>query len=480
MIEDLAARKLDVDLLARELGNWRTAGVSGPAYLGLADGLRLLVIDGRIPVGAQLPSERALCQALHVSRTTVTAAYNLLREDGYLQARRGARGITALPTTPITADTPKAPTLSLAEATLAAPAAATLDALTHAVHDAAPYLHDIGIELTGVPELREAIAQRYCDRGLPTDPEQVMVTSGALQATGLILATFTRPGDRVLVEQPTYHGALSAISATGARPVPVAMTETGWELDAVDAAMRQLNPALAYLIPDNQNPTGLTMPAHDRARLARIITETRTRTIVDETISDIWLDEAPPPPLASYLSGRRDLVITIGSVSKSFWGGLRIGWIRAERDTLAGIAALRPAVDMGTAIIDQLASAHLLRRTDELLPHRRELLRRRRELLDSLLAEHLPDWTASRSQGGMSLWVALPSPMSSALSAAASRLGLTIPAGPRFGVDGTLERFIRVPYTLPDDRLREAILLLARAWHSVTGGTAPQSRAVVV
>ncbi|MGB8403287.1 MAG: GntR family transcriptional regulator, partial [Mycobacterium sp.] len=75
MIEDVADRKLDVDLLARELGNWRTAGASGPAYLGLADGLRLLVIDGRVPVGAQLPSERALSDALHVSRTTVTAAY---------------------------------------------------------------------------------------------------------------------------------------------------------------------------------------------------------------------------------------------------------------------------------------------------------------------------------------------------------------------------------------------------------------------
>lgn len=480
MADDLAARKLDVDLLARELGNWRTAGASGPAYLGLAAGLRLLVVDGRVPVGAQLPSERALCDALRVSRTTVTAAYNHLREDGYLQARRGARSITALPTRAVTAETSASATLSLAEAALAAPAAATLEALTDAVHDVAPYLRDIGIELSGVPELRRAIAQRYCDRGLPTEPDQIMVTSGALHATALVLATYTRPADRVLVEQPTYHGALSAISATGARPVPVGMTEDGWELGAVDAAMRQLNPALAYLIPDNHNPTGHTMSAGDRARLARIITETRTRTIIDETISDIWLDEPPPPPLASYLTGRRDLVITIGSVSKSFWGGLRIGWIRAERDTLGAIAALRPAVDMGTAIIDQLAAARLLHRADELLPPRRELLRHRRELLNSLLAEHLPDWVPNGSSGGMSLWIALPTPMSSALSAAASRLGLTIPAGPRFGVDGTLERFIRVPYTLPDHRLREAIELLTHAWRGVTGGSAPEARALVV
>lgn len=480
MADGVSGHKLDVDLLTRELGNWRTANGSGPAYLGLADGLRLLVIDGRVPVGAQLPSERALSEALRVSRTTVTAAYTQLREDGYLQARRGARSTTALPAAPIRTDQPAPASLSLAEAAMAAPVAATLEAFTHAVHDATPYLHDIGIELSGVPELRRAIAQRYCDRGLPTEPDQVMVTSGALHAIGLVLATYTRPGDRVLVEQPTYHGVLSAIAATGARPVPVGMTTNGWELAALQAAMRQLNPSLTYLVLDNHNPTGMSMPAPDRQRLARIIAETRTRTVIDETVSDIWLDEPPPPPLASFFTARSDLVITIGSVSKSYWGGLRIGWIRADRAALASLSAVRPAVDMGTAIVEQLAAARLLDRADQILPHRRELLRDRRELLKSLLQEHLPDWVPSDSRGGMSLWIQLPAPMSSALSAAASRLGLTIPAGPRFGVDGTLERFIRVPYALPEDQLREAIVLLARAWRSVTGVAAPHAPDLVV
>src|ERR671910_946981 len=97
MTVEMAARALDVDLLARELGNWRTSSQSGPAYQGLADAIRLLIIDGRIPVGARLPSERALADALRVSRTTVTAAYAQMREDGYLLGRRGARSTTALP-----------------------------------------------------------------------------------------------------------------------------------------------------------------------------------------------------------------------------------------------------------------------------------------------------------------------------------------------------------------------------------------------
>ncbi|RUP34013.1 MAG: PLP-dependent aminotransferase family protein [Mycolicibacterium sp.] len=480
---EMSARSLDEALLARELGNWRTSSLSGPAYLGLADAIRLLIVDGRLPVGARYPSERALADALRVSRTTVTAAYAQLREDGYLNARRGARSTTALPPTALTASPApivRTGTLSLADAAPSAPAAATLEAFTRAAQRVAPHLHDLGIELTGVAELRQAIAERYCARGLPTDPDEIMVTTGALHAINLVLATYAHPGDRVLIEQPTYHGAISLIAASGARPVPVSMAEDGWELDAVQAAMRQLAPTLAYLIVDNHNPTGLSLPAAGRERLARIISETRTRTIIDETICDIWLDEPLPPPLASYLESRRDLVITVGSMSKSFWGGLRVGWIRAERSTLAAIAAVRPTIDLGTAIVEQLASADLLRQADTVLPARRDMLRARRELVSSLLQEQLPDWTASPCHGGMSMWMRLPAPMSSALSAAASRMGLVIPAGPRFGVDGTLERFIRVPFTQPEERLHQSVAVLAQAWRSVTGAGTPDAHALVV
>ncbi len=475
----MAARSLDVDLLARELGNWRTSSLTGPAYLGLADAIRLLIVDGRLPVGARLPSERALADALRVSRTTVTAAFTQLRDDGYLNARRGARSTAALPVRPEIVTEASPPSVSLAAAALSAPSSAVLEAFAEASHDITPYLHEPGHELMGVCALRTAIAERYCARGLPTDPSEIMVTSGAQHAIGLILATYTQPGDRVLVEQPTYHGALSAISTAGARAVPVALAGDGWELDAVHAAVRQLAPSLAYLIPDCHNPTGFTMPAADRKRLGQIISDTRTRTVVDESIADMWFDEAPPEPLAANV-GRHDLVLTVGSMSKSFWGGLRVGWIRADRSTLATVAAIRPALDLGTPILEQLTAARLLTQYTDVLPERRQLIRARREFLVSLLARELPEWQPGPGRGGMSLWVKLPAPMSTALSAAASRLGLDIPAGPRFGVDGTLERFIRLPYALPEPQLEEAVALLVRAWRSITGAPAPDTHAVVV
>ena len=480
MTVEMLARALDVDLLARELGNWRTSNRSGPAYQGLADGIRMLIIDGRLPVGARLPSERTLADNLRVSRTTVTAAYAQLRDDGYLNARRGARSTTALPVASRVTAVAAPASVNLAIAALPAPAAVTQEAFSEATRQVTPYLHETGHDFIGLAPLRAAIAERYCARGLPTDPDQVMVTTGALHAIGLILATYVQPGDRVLVEQPTYHGAISAITTAGARPEPVAMADAGWDLGAVHAAVRQLAPSLAYVVPDNHNPTGLTMPAAARKRLAHIISETRTRTIVDETMTEVWLDQPVPPPLAAAMTARRDLVLTIGSMSKSFWIGLRIGWIRAERSTLATIAALRPAIDMGTPIVEQLAAARLLAVADDVLPERREMLRARRGLLLSLLRQHLPDWRPGPGDGGMSLWVRLPAPMSSALSAAASRMGLEVPPGPRFGVDGTLERFVRIPYTLPEEQLDEAVALLARAWRAVTGATTPEQQAVVV
>lgn len=480
MTAELPGHTLSATLLARKLGNWRTSSHSGPAYRGLADAIRLLIVDGRLPVGARLPSERALAEALRVSRTTVTAAYAQLRDDGYLHARRGARSTTALPVAPSLRSDAAPHSVSLAAAALSAPAAAVVEAFAEATHDVTPYLHEPGHELIGVSALRQAIAERYCDRGLPTEPDEIMVTTGALHAINLILATYLQPGDRVLVEQPTYHGALTSITTVGARPVPVAMTDDGWDLDALQASVHQLSPSLAYLIPDNHNPTGLTMPVPDRRRLAGIIAETRTRTIVDESIMDMWLEQPVPPPLGTEVTARRDLVLTVGSMSKSFWGGLRVGWIRAERSTIATIAALRPSIDMGTAVLEQCAAARLLMRHDELLPERREILRARRAHLQQLLGRHLPDWEPGRGTGGMSLWVRLPAPMSTALSAAASRLGLDLPAGPRFGVNGTLERFVRVPYTLPEEQLSAAVELLARAWYSVTGSATPEPATVVV
>ena len=223
MTVELAGRALDVDLLARELGNWRTSSRSWPGLPG--PGRRHPDADHRRPPPGRRPAaQRARARrALRVSRTTVTAAYAQLRDDGYLNARRGARSTTALPVAPSPAPDAAPASVNLAAAALSAPAAVVLEAFTEATHhvDAVSARHRRRAHRGR--SLRPAIAERYCARGLPTEPDEIMVTTGALHAIGLILATYVQPGDRVLVEQPTYHGALSAITTAGARPVPVAI-----------------------------------------------------------------------------------------------------------------------------------------------------------------------------------------------------------------------------------------------------------------
>jgi DNA-binding transcriptional MocR family regulator len=188
---------------------------------------------------------------------------------------------------------------------------------------------------------------------------------------------------------------------------------------------------------------------------------------------DLWLDLPAPPPLASV--DRAAKVISIGSMGKSFWGGLRMGWIRADRELIAALNAVRSAVDMGSPIIEQLAAAILLRDPESPLRERRKAIGRQRDHLLDLVAERLPDWRFQRPAGGLSAWAELPRPVSTALAAATHRLGLRIAPGNRFGVDGAFERFVRLPYALPADRLTEAVDRLEQAWMQVTasGATRP-------
>ncbi|ADG97823.1 transcriptional regulator, GntR family with aminotransferase domain [Segniliparus rotundus DSM 44985] len=478
---------MDATTLARHLGNWRTAPDAGPVYHALADAIRLSVLDGRLPLGAQLPSERTLAQALRVSRTTVTSAYGELRESGHLVGRQGARSATALPqgnrANPADGPIPVPPTgIDLANAALAAPEGVIFESYREAVDSLCPYLASIGLEHFGLPQLREAVAQRYRDRGLPTSPDQIMITNGAQHGLALLLATYVAPLDRVLVEHPTYMGLLEAVRRHGAKPVPVGVrsvtdhearlgVEAGWETSAIDIAMRQTAPNLAVLTIDNHNPTGLTMPIEDRTALAEAVLRTRTLTVVDESLLDIWHEHAPPAPFASLMAERPELAITLGSMSKSFWGGLRLGWIRAEAEVIRRVAATRPAIDLGTPIVEQLAATHLLANADHILPNRRELAVTRRAFLTAELARALPDWEPTTGKGGLSLWVQLPKPMSSALAAAAARIGLAVTAGPRFGTGGAFERHLRIPHTQPEPVLAQGVELLERAWRSVTGGS---------
>lgn len=479
----MPSRSVGSGTLTRLLGGWPGRG---PAYRGLAAALRLLVLDGRLPLDVALPGERDLAAALGVSRTTVAAAYGLLREQGYLDSRRGARSTTALPTGPAAraGDGPAPPggvpaddLADLAFAALPAPAGAVHVAYTAALEALPAHLPGHGYEPRGLAPLRAAVAARYTARGLPTSPDEVLVTSGAQHALGLVVGVLAAPGDRALVDHPTYPHAVDTLRRAGCRLVPVALPDAGWDVDGWRAALRQTAPVLAHVVADCHNPTGRVMDRATRAALVCSARDARTVLVVDETLADLVLDGAAPPPVAAALRGAQ--VVTLGSVSKSFWGGLRVGWIRADAALVARIVASRPTVDLGTPVVEQLAVAALLADPERVLAPRRDMLRARRAALLGLLAEHLPGWHAPVPAGGLSVWAELPAPVSTALAAVAEGHGVRVAAGPRFGVDGAFERHVRLPFTLPEDRLAVAVARLAAAYAAVAGGPSAATDAPV-
>ncbi|MEQ5052271.1 PLP-dependent aminotransferase family protein [Klebsiella michiganensis] len=463
----MLSRRFGAQSLVRLLGHWQESTSRTPIWRQLAEALRLLILDGRLALETRLPGERELAAALNISRTTVASALGQLREEGYLYSRQGSGSRIALPERPVEAAAKQTDPLSVNLAVAALSAGPEIhQAYSQALKIMPEHLSNTGYDQQGLPLLREAIARRYSERGLPTRSDEVMIVNGALSGFALVLRLFTGPGDRVVVDAPTYPMALSAIQGASCRPVSVALPQQGWDCDGLAATIAQTAPRLAWLMPDFHNPTGRCMDSATRQRVADIAAQTRTTLVADETMVDLWYDAPPPPPLAAFNPDAP--VITIGSAGKSFWGGLRIGWIRASSRTIASLVQARDSLDLGSPLLEQLACCWLLENENRLLPSRRAMLATRRDMCGALMAEYFPHWHFTPPEGGLSFWVELPGMLATLFSVRAESRGIHIGTGTRFGLAGAFDRYLRLPFTLSDDELRSAFTTLQPLWHSLT------------
>ncbi len=444
-----------------------------PAYKALADGIRGLMADGRLLHGTRLPSERELTAALAVSRTTVSRAYAELRDLGYLATRWGSGSVALLPGGGRGGHTarllPATVATRLIDLSLAAPAAlpGMAAAFRAAVEELPAYLTHHGYHPLGLPGLRAALAERYSLQGLPTEPEQVLVSSGALAAIVAVATALLGPRDRVLVESPGYPNAIAAVARSGAHVIGLPMEPDGWDLTAIEASLRQASPRMALLVPDFQNPTGALMSASDRERLAQALAHTQTVGVVDETLRDLALDvTAMPPPLPVF----HPEVIAVGGASKSHWGGLRIGWLRAPARQLPRLTDALLSLSHGPPLLEQLVLLRLLEAGQQAAEARQQELRATRDATAAALQERLPEWTFTLPKGGLTLWCRLPRPLSAQMVVAAEREGVLIAPGSAFAAEGDLASYLRIPYTLETETMREAVDRLALAWASLLQG----------
>ncbi|MFF1565598.1 PLP-dependent aminotransferase family protein [Streptomyces sp. NPDC058293] len=256
----------------------------------------------------------------------------------------------------------------------------------------------------GDPGLRTAVAARVGARGLPTAPDDLVITTGSQQGLSLLASALIEPGDVVLVENPCYLAALQVFGFAGARVVPVP------DLADLDDIVGRERPKLFYTVPNFQNPTGRTMSDAQRASVAEVAARRGMWIVEDDPYGELRYEGEATGWIASY-PGAEDRTVLMGSFSKVMAPGLRIGWLRAPAELLRACAVAKQAADLHTPTVTQLAAARYLadRDLDAHIATVREAYGERRDAMLAALPDALPDgseWT--RPQGGMFLWARLP------------------------------------------------------------------------
>ncbi len=264
----------------------------------------------------------------------------------------------------------------------------------------------------GEPGLRAALAGRTTARGLPTGPDDLLVTTGSQQALSLLATALLEPGDTVLVENPCYLAALQAFGFTGARVVAVPGDEHGLDPEALAELVVRERPKLLYTVPTFQNPTGRTLPTDRRAAVAAVAARHGLWIVEDDPYGELRYDGERVPWIASH-PGAEDRTVLLGSFSKVMAPGLRLGWLRGPGELRRACAVAKQAADLHTPTVNQLAATRYLADSD-LDAHVARVARVYRERRDAMLAGlpgALPEgsvWT--RPEGGMFLWASLPEP----------------------------------------------------------------------
>jgi DNA-binding transcriptional MocR family regulator len=471
---------MDKHEIVQLLGGWSER--PGPLYERLTAAFEHSLRAGELPVATRLPAERWLAERLGVSRSTVVAAYGLLQERGWLTSRRGSgsevatlapqrslklRGQQLHPLAhgPVIDSYLNDDPLDVIELSTGAPAWPTgFDPAICAIRpeQVTPLLAEYGYAPHGLPELRQAIAEHYTRSGLRTRPEQILVTSGAQQAISLLATLMLQRGDTLILENPCFFGAIDAFRAAGARLAPVPIGAHGLDFRRLGEHLAAGTAQILYLIPTFHNPTGNTLTDMQRRDVIRLAQAAHVPIIEDLTLGFNALDREPPPPLAAYAP--EGAVITIGSLSKIFWAGLRVGWIRATPAMIERLARLKSVSDLGSSLVSQLLGARLVPHLAEVQQLRRDELGARRALVMDMLRQKAPGWKWQAPPGGLFIWVQLPAGDARDLAQEALHSGVKVTPGTTLSVDGTHNDWLRLPFLLTPDRLQMGLERLLGAW----------------
>jgi len=454
-----------------------------PIYLQISGGIKELILAGRLPEGFRLPPERRLARSLGVNRSTVLAAYRELKTDALVDAHVG-RGtmvlprrpdpLPAVPPQPIpwrqlareggqkTQDPLVRDLLELAERTniislsVGLPAAELLPldlvrrmmaSLTEEI-GAPLLLHSPTERLTG---FREAVCELLVARGIQCSPPEVLITSGSQQGLDLVSRAFLEPGDAVVVEEPSFFGALQVFRRIPVRLLGVPVDGEGMRTDVLEALLGRQRPKLIYTLPTFQNPSGALMSLPRRRHLLELAYRFQVPVLEDDPYAELRYDGAPLPSLAAL--DEHAHVLYLSSFSKALFPGLRVGFVAAPRAAIRQLALAKQAMDLHSCTVGQfvlerfIREGHYARHLKTVRGH----YKHRRDVMDAALRHEAPQgvsWT--KPTGGFYFWCRFPKGISQArlLAKAAERRVSYLPGDACFPAE-PLDNYLRLNFTFP-------------------------------
>lgn len=458
-----------------------------PIYQQISQGLREAILSGRLAEGTRLPPERALAQELGVNRTTIMNAYNELTDEGLIEGHVGRGTLVKrsysgpdtdatdqeMPTwllelaagedamlgpdarllSEISALGEQQGVISLAQAT---PAVDMLPAdLLHTIM-AGGLLRDRQSALgycpvEGSQHLRHHIAVRMHKRGVNVTWQNILILSGSTQGIGLIGRFLLRAGDEVVVEVPTYLGAIQTFRALGARVIGVPTDKEGIRVDLLEAILARRQPRFIYTLPTFQNPTGVIMSAERRRRLLQLARRHQIPIVEDDPYGELYFgDKAPQPLKAQDTHGD---VLYLSTYSKTLAPGLRVAWLAASEPVIERLSLHKQVFDLNTNALGQWIVSEILQRDllDDHLATIRQSYQQKRDMMLQAIDRYWPTGARINSPGGgMHLWCRLPENMRArTLLREAAREKVTFVIGEPFHVDGGGQHYIRLSFASP-------------------------------
>lgn len=461
---------------------------SEPLYLQIKRGIEQRIRSGELRSGERLPATRDLARKLGVNRSTVTNAYEELLADGLLHSHVGQGTFVAervispaiiesLPNTEIIARQKMVWDGLFAgeaeERTISAlidlyqvstlndvisfsgsfpdessfPIADFKTSLNHALREFGKAVLKYE-QAAGLQALREYLGTDMRSRGINTATDNILITNGSQQAIDLLARSFIAPGDKVILENPTYPGAANAFSALGAKLIGIPIDESGMQLENLEQIIIQQRPKLIYLIPTFHNPTGHTLSFERRHQLMALVRKYRIPVLEDAYGEDLRFEGNPLPSLKAL--DVTDQVIYFGTFSKNLLPGIRIGWCVAPQPVFTRLVALKQISDISTSPLLQAALWDFCRRRryQVHLERVRSIYRRRRDFMISRLKLYFPEGTEwSEPEGGLFCWVKLPPQIDTTeLLMEVRQHGVVFSRGHLFFIDGSGRNTLRLSF----------------------------------